>query len=138
VTSQRTLSALLGSGINLVHVTVRLAPDGAADISHTDCRPYCLHWCGFQLGLHHTPISGFIPYDPIYLLFTLRTPRYHDARKTRCWPVCSTLARPDFHRQADTSFPNAARTGLFNQCASCALMPNCTGNATPAANAKRR
>src|SRR3989442_12412664 len=33
---------------------------------------------------------------------------------------------------------NAARTGLSSQLASCALMPNCTGSATPAAKANRR
>ena len=43
----------------------------------------------------------------MHLLSTLQTPRYRDARKTCSWPVCSTLARPDFHRQADISFPNA-------------------------------
>src|SRR5260370_27842252 len=43
----------------------------------------------------------------MHLLSTLRTSRYRDARKTCSWPVCSTLARPDLHRQADTSFPNA-------------------------------
>src|SRR5207253_8951066 len=32
----------------------------------------------------------------------------------------------------------AARTGLSSQCASGALMPNCSGSAAPAANAKRR
>jgi hypothetical protein len=32
---------------------------------------------------------------------------------------------------------NAARTGLSNQLASCALMPNWTGSATPAAKANR-
>src|SRR5713226_1176562 len=48
----------------------------------------------------------------MHLLSTLRTSCYRDARKTRCWPVCSTLTRPDFHRQADTSFPNAPRTRL--------------------------
>ena len=43
--------------------------------------------------------------DPVHLLSTLQTPRCRGACKTRCWPVCSTLTRPDFHRQVDTSFP---------------------------------
>ena len=51
----------------------------------------------------------------MHLLSTLRTSCYRDARKTCSWPVCSTLARPDFHRQADTSFPNAHRIGLFQR-----------------------
>src|SRR5713101_6510536 len=50
---------------------------------------------------------GIQSIDPVHLLSTLQTPRYHDACKTRCWSVCSTLTRPDFHRQVDTSFPNA-------------------------------
>jgi len=48
----------------------------------------------------------------MHLLSTLQTPRCRGARKTRSWPVCSTLTRPDFHRQADTSFPNAPGTRL--------------------------
>src|SRR5438128_8553161 len=56
---------------------------------------------------------GIRSIDPMHLLSTLQTPRYRDARKTRCWSVCSTLTRPDFHRQADTSFPNAHRTRLL-------------------------
>ncbi len=56
---------------------------------------------------------GIRSIDPMHLLSTLQTPRYRDACKTRCWSVCSTLTRPDFHRQADTSFPNAHRTGLL-------------------------
>ncbi len=48
----------------------------------------------------------------MHLLSTLQTPRCRDARKTCSWPVCSTLTRPDFHRQTDTSFPNAPRTRL--------------------------
>jgi hypothetical protein len=55
---------------------------------------------------------GIRSIDPVHLLSTLQTPRYRDACKTRCWSVCSTLTRPDFHQQADTSFPNAQRIGL--------------------------
>ena len=50
---------------------------------------------------------GIQSIDPVHLLSTLQTPRYHDACKTRCWSVCWTLTRPDFHRQVGTSFPNA-------------------------------
>src|SRR5438876_4933168 len=58
---------------------------------------------------------GIRSIDPMHLLSTLQTPRYRDACKTRCWSVCSTLTRPDFHRQADTSFPNAHGTGLLSR-----------------------
>src|SRR5438552_19078168 len=58
---------------------------------------------------------GIRSIDPMHLLSTLQTPCYRGACKTRCWSVCSTLTRPDFHRQADTSFPNAHRMGLFQR-----------------------
>jgi len=49
---------------------------------------------------------------PVHPLFTLQTPRYRDACKTRSRPACSALAGPDLHRQVDISFPNAPRTRL--------------------------
>src|SRR5438128_11639906 len=50
---------------------------------------------------------GIPSIDPVHPLSTLQTPRCRDACKTRSWSVCSTLTRPDFHRQVDTSLPNA-------------------------------
>jgi len=50
---------------------------------------------------------GIRSVDPVHPLSTLQTPRCRDACKTRSWPVCSTLARPDSQRQVDTRFPNA-------------------------------
>src|SRR2546425_7534088 len=50
---------------------------------------------------------GIPSIDPVHPLSTLQTPRCRDACKTRSWSVCSTLTRPDFHRQVGISFPNA-------------------------------
>ena len=63
--------------------------------------------------------------DPVHPLSTLQTPCCHDACKTRSWPVCSTLARPDFHRQVDTSFPNALPHVLIPDGMATLIIPGC-------------
>jgi len=88
-----------------------LAPGGAAALSHSESGHAAFAGAFSSSASATSPFRDSIR-SPMHLLSTLRTPRYHDARKTRCWPVCSTLARPDFHQQADTSFPNAQCIGL--------------------------
>jgi hypothetical protein len=58
---------------------------------------------------------GIRSVDPVHPLSTLQTPRHRDAWKTCSWPVCSTLARPDFHLQVAISFPNALPHVLIQQ-----------------------
>ncbi len=111
VTSQRTLPDLLGSDTSYMHVTYSQPPaeQSSSCIARTTMLP----------SLVRVPARpprhadfGIQSIDPMHLLSTLQTPRCRDACKTRSWSVCSTLTRPDFHRQADTSFPNAPSTRL--------------------------
>ena len=46
------------------------------------------------------------------------------ACKTRCWSVCWTLTRPDFHRQVGTSFPNALPRVLPAQLGRQCMVPS--------------
>ena len=108
------LSELLGFGINRMHVTNSQPPaeQPPSRITRSAALPSLVRFPARPPRQAHFGIRSA---DPMHLLSTLRTPRYHDTRKTCCWPVCSTLARPDFHRQADTSFPNAPRIRLLHQ-----------------------
>jgi hypothetical protein len=63
---------------------------------------------------------GMVRYSfPVRLFHPHHSSRSLALSKTRSWSVCSTLTRPDFHQQVDTSFPNA----LPN-----VLIPNGNGN----------
>ncbi len=74
---------------------------------------------------------GIRSHTPVHPLSTLQTPRYRDARTTHSRPACSALAGPDFHWQADISFPNAPRTTLFGECFTAQREPGTPGMAGP-------
>ena len=106
VTSQRTLPDLLGSDINRMHVTYSQPPveQLPSRVSRTAMLPSLE---GIPARPPRHAHFGIRSVDPMHPLSTLQTPRCRDACKTRSWPVCSTLARPDSHRQVGISFPNA-------------------------------
>ena len=81
VTSQRTLSDLLGSGINRVHVTYSQPPaeQPSSRITRSAVLPSLVR---FPTRPPQQAHFGIRSVDPMHLLSTLQTPRYRDARKT--------------------------------------------------------